>query len=148
MARKKIKQLYMSEREVSRQIVEAAGKIFGINLKRRNTGGFYNESGQYVACGEPGDSDYYAQMEDSRYLEIEIKKENFDPDKIYGKNKQRYHDQFRKLQETNRKGGVGFFCSDVKHFVMIMRAVTHGAHVCQLENGQVICWYEDKEKLT
>jgi hypothetical protein len=121
-----------TEAEVSRQVVEAA-QMLGIELKRRNVGAFANPKGRMVRCADVGDGDFYAVLPDGRHMDLEIKAEGFDPNKLTGEKKAHFDRQFVRLKETNRLGGVGFFCDDAEVFLRVMQIVLRGGRV--KENG-------------
>lgn len=128
MARTKVLKTTRTEKEVSRQVVEAAA-MFGVELKRRNVGAFANPKGQMVRCGDPGDGDYYAVLPDGRHMDCEIKREGFDANKLSGKAREHFDAQLSKLRETNARGGIGFLVTDVAEFITVMRIVLRGGWV-------------------
>jgi hypothetical protein len=117
-----------SEAEVSAQVVEAAAML-GIELRRRNVGAMANPKGQVVRFGDKGDGDYYAVLPDGRHLDLEIKRESFDPNKVGGKERARFILQIAKLSRTNEAGGIGLWVRDAGDFLSAMRKILAGCRV-------------------
>lgn len=103
-----------TERQVMEQVVQAAW-VYGIMLKRRNTGAGFNPSGGMVRFGEPGDSDYYATVSDGpnrgRALSVEVKREGFRPPRR-GKVREHFERQIAFLRSENEKGGIAFWVNN------------------------------------
>jgi hypothetical protein len=133
-----------SEAEVMAQILEAADML-GIDLQRQNTGGFTNPKGQYVQCGQPGNSDLIGVLPDGRAIMIECKRENFDPSKARGEERERFEKQLARLQRTNAQGGIAFWCDDSLDFIMIMRHVLAGARVDEPGYGRPTVYYPGEQ---
>lgn len=136
-AKPKVLATTRTEAEVSAQVVEAA-QALGIELKRRNVGAFTNPAGRLVRCGEPGDSDWTADLPGGRSLHLEIKKESFDPTKVRGNEKARFDRQLAKLRKANECGAVGMWVRDSADFLHAMRRVLEGWKVEIDEQGY--CW--------
>ena len=98
-----------TEREVTAEVIDAL-RHHGLEPKRQNVGGLRNASGSYVAFGEPGDSDWRAELPDGRTLYVEVKREGFDPAKCRGKDRERFDRQLAKLRlarmVTTRQDGT------------------------------------------
>jgi hypothetical protein len=123
-----------TEKEVTQQVLDAAAML-GIELKRRNVGAMVNPHGQTVRFGDPGDADRYAVLPDGRHLDVEIKREGFDPTKLRGAKKAHFERQLARLRRTNELGGVGFWISDAGDFLVALRKVLDGARVEIDERG-------------
>jgi hypothetical protein len=126
-----------TEKQVTEQVLQAAAML-GIDLKRRNVGGFTNARGQYVACAESGDADYYAVLPDGRHLDLELKHEAFDPTKLRGEKREHFERQLARLQKTNALGGVGFVCDNSEVFIRVMQIVLRGGWVEQTEHDLIV----------
>jgi hypothetical protein len=131
-----------TEAEVAEQVVEAA-RMLGVELRRRNVGGMTNASGQYVPFAESGDADYYAVLPDGRHLDLEIKREGFNPAGARGRERERFEEQFARLQKTNALGGVGFWTDDAAEFLVILRHVLAGARVVEPGVGRPTVVYPE-----
>jgi hypothetical protein len=133
-----------TEAQVAEQVLQAASML-GIELKRRNVGGFTNARGQYVPCADKGDADYYAVLPggDGRHLDIEIKREGFEPTKVHGRERERFDEQLARLRETNARGGVGFFCDDSEIFLRVMRIVLRGGWVEETGYSNLVVYDPD-----
>jgi hypothetical protein len=120
-----------SEREVQRAIVQAFA-LFGIDAERQNTGGFMNPKGQYVKCGEPGDSDLRGELpahfapNNGKSWMCECKSESFDPRKCYGKARERFDRQLDRLRRLNEAGGYGFWSNDAAEVMQILGRIKEG----------------------
>lgn len=128
MPRTKVLKVGRTEAQVMQQILDAAGML-GIDMDRQNTGGFTNPRGQYVPCGQPGNSDLIGVLKDGRAIMVECKAEGFDPSKLSGDKKAHFDRQLERLRKTNRLNGVGFFCDDGEIFLRVMQIVLHGGWV-------------------
>jgi hypothetical protein len=135
MPHAKVRKDGLTEKQVSGQVLQAAAML-GIELKRRNVGGFTNARGQYVQCAESADADYYAVLPDGRHLDLELKREGFDPAKARGEERERFKKQLARLRRTNEQGGIAFWCDDSLDFIMIMRHVLAGARVVEPGYGR------------
>ncbi len=133
-ARTKARKATRTEREVLAQVIEAAAML-GLDLQRRNTGAGVNPAGKMVRFGTPGDSDLAGVLPDGRALQVEVKREGFDPAKLRGKAAEHFARQLARLRKTNALGGVAFFCDDSEHFLTVLRHVLAGARV--VETGTV-----------
>src|SRR5947209_2524646 len=93
-----------TESVVLSQCLEVLG-WFGILAIHRNTGGFVNPRGQYVACGEPGDPDISEHIPygwgnaSGKRLCVEVKREGFRPEKARGAERERFKAQLLKLRQ-------------------------------------------------
>jgi hypothetical protein len=131
-----------TEAEVAAQVVEAAAML-GVELRRRNVGGMTNASGQYVPFAESGDADYYAVLPDGRHLDLEIKREGFDPSRARGRERERFDRQLARLQRTNALGGIGFWTDDAAEALEILRHVLAGARVVEPGYGRPTVEYPE-----
>jgi hypothetical protein len=137
MARTKTLKAGATEKQVAEQVLQAASML-GIELKRRNVGGFTNARGQYVPCADKHDADYYAVLPDGRHLDLELKREGFDPARVRGEERERFDGQLARLRETNVRGGVGFFCDNSEVFIRVMQIVLRGGWVEQTEHDLIV----------
>lgn len=114
-----------TEKQVSEQVVQAAW-IYGIMLRRRNTGAGLNPSGKMVRFGEPGDSDFYATIPDGpnrgRALSVEVKRGGFKPPRR-GKVRAHFESQLEYLRSENDKGGIAFWISDGEDAMRAFRRI-------------------------
>lgn len=132
-----------SEAEVTEAVLQAA-QMLGIELKRRNVGSFQNPRGQTVRCAEAGDGDFYATLKDGRHLDLEIKREKFDPRKISGQQKEHFEEQLAKLRRTNDQGGVGIWVRSGVDFLQAMQRILSGWRAEIDEDG--FCWVTDEPR--
>jgi hypothetical protein len=121
-----------TEAQVLAQILEAASML-GLDLSRQNTGAGINPSGKMVRFGKPGDSDLSGQIDRGpnagRRIDVEIKREGFDPAKARGEERARFEKQLARLRRTNEQGGIGFFCDNSEVFIRVMQIVLRGGWV-------------------
>jgi hypothetical protein len=120
-----------TEAEVLRGVLQAA-TMLGITLERRNTGGAtYGtpEHRQYVKYGEPGSSDLSGHLKDGRRLDVEVKREGFNPRKVHGPARERFRLQIARLKKLNEDGGVGLWVDSPEAFVRAMQRVMQGWRV-------------------
>lgn len=118
-----------TEKQVLAQVLEAL-KSFGIDVERQNTGAGVNASGKTIRFGTPGNADISGQLPDGRKLDIEVKREGFDPNKLRGAKREHFDRQLARLQKTNAGGGVGFWTDDAKELVeVILPLLLAGASV-------------------
>jgi hypothetical protein len=121
-----------TEAEVLTQVLQAASML-GLDLDRRNTGAGVNQAGKMVRFGKPGDSDLNGQIDRGpnagRRIDVEIKREGFNPAKARGEERERFEKQLARLRRTNEQGGIAFWCDDSLDFIMIMQHVLAGARV-------------------
>lgn len=93
-------------------------QVLRLDVNRQNTGGMFNAKGQYVPFGVAGNSDVTGMFPQGwgwasgRKLDIEIKREGFDPKRCYGKARERWEKQLARLRQTNLNGGVGLWTDD------------------------------------
>jgi hypothetical protein len=115
-----------SEAQITEQVV-AAASAYGVKLDRRNVGGFTNPRGQYVACGRPGEPDWTGTLpagpHRGKRIEVEIKREGFDPRKLRGAKRAHFERQLSRLRETNESGGFAFWISDSLDFARVLRKI-------------------------
>lgn len=114
------------EAEVTRQVRDAA-RMLGIPLERRNVGGMTNARGQYAAFGTAGAADWTSVVPTGpnrgRRLEIEIKREAFDPRAARGKEAERFQKQLMYLRLCNLRGGLGTWLRSGFEAVEFFKAV-------------------------
>jgi hypothetical protein len=137
-----------TEHEVLSQVLQAASML-GLDLDRRNTGAGVNPSGKMVRFGKPGDSDLSGQIDRGpnagRRIDVEIKREGFNPAKARGEERERFEKQLARLQRTNTQGGIAFWCDDSLDFIMIMRHVLAGARVDEPGYGRPTVYYPEEQ---
>lgn len=117
----------LCEAEVTKAVMSAA-RLFGFKFNRRNVGMAFGASGKPVRFGEPGQLDWYGRGPagtrcQDRELELEIKRENFNPTRIYGKEKARFAKQLANMVEINRRGGFALWVSCVPTAVIFLRCL-------------------------
>jgi hypothetical protein len=126
---KKIARTERTEAEVLAQVLEAL-RMFGIDADRQNTGAALNPKGQMVCFGRPGAADVSGQLPDGRKLDIEVKREGFDPNKLRGEKREHFERQLARLRRTNEQGGVGFWTDDAEELAkVILPLLLEGASV-------------------
>lgn len=108
-----------TEREVMADVMKIL-RAWGIPHQRQNTGGFRNNSGQYVACGATGNADITATLPGSgRRLEIEVKRPGKRPTEA----------QLRRMREHNAAGAVAFWVDNAEDLPHALGAILTGARV-------------------
>jgi hypothetical protein len=110
--------------------------MLGLDIQRQNTGAGVNPSGKVVRFGTPGNADLTGQLRDGRKLDVEVKREGFDPSRLRGEKAAHFARQLARLQKTNAGGGVGFWTDDADEFIAIIQACNDGASV--IESGTKI----------
>ncbi len=108
-----------TEREVLAQVLEAL-RLYGIDADRQNTGVGVNPRGQSVRFGRPGNADVSGMLPDGRKLDVEVKREGFNPRTLRGEKRAHWERQKARLDRTNAQGGVGFWCDDAD---VLMRSI-------------------------
>jgi hypothetical protein len=127
-----------TEAEVLAQILEAL-HAFGVDAERQNTGAGTNPSGKTIRFGKPGNSDITGTLPDGRRLDIEVKREGFDPSKLTGKKREHFDRQFARLRKTNENGGVGLWVDDAEEFMrVILPLLLDGATVEEPGYGRLV----------
>lgn len=119
-----------TEAQVLAGVLDAA-RVLGVDLQRQNTGGAVNPKGRLVMFGRRGNSDLTGMLPDGRRLDVEVKREGWDPAKARGATADRWALQLARLQRTNAQGGVGFWVDDAAEFLELMRLVLDGARVVE-----------------
>jgi hypothetical protein len=117
-----------TEAEVQAQVVEAF-RMLGIELKRRNVGAMTNPQGRTVRFADPGDADLYGILADGRHVDLEVKREGFDPRTVRGKDRERFQRQLDRLKRTNAQGGVGTWLCDSAQVFHLMSRLAEGWRV-------------------
>ncbi len=128
------------ESQVTREVIQALAAFrYAVDLGRQNTGGFYNPRGQYVAFSSPGNSDWSGMFTAGAWrgckLDLEIKREGFDPRRARGKERTRFLSQLDRLKRTNEQGGVGFWVSDGEQILSALPKILAGARVVFCQDG-------------
>jgi hypothetical protein len=108
-----------TEKQVLAQILEAL-LAFGIDVERQNTGAGINPTGRAIRFGKPGNADISGMLPDGRKLDIEIKREGFDPSKLRGAKREHFERQLSRLRKTNENGGVGLWTDDAEEFMRVI----------------------------
>lgn len=144
MSKPKVLKTTRSEAEVMQQVLEAAAML-GLDLSRQNTGAGVNPAGKTIRFGRPGNSDLSGVLPDGRAVMVELKHENFDPDKLRGAKKDHFNRQLARLQKTNSLGGVGFFCDNAEVFLRVMQIVLRGGRVDESGYSNLIVYDPDIE---
>lgn len=103
--------------------------MFAIDCDRQNTGGMTNASGQYVQFGTPGNADFSGMLRDGRKLDVEVKRSDFHPRRVRGKDRLRFLRQLERLRRTNAQGGVGLWVRDGAELAAALQMIVHGARV-------------------
>ena len=78
-----------TERQVIEQVLDAA-RMLGLDLGRQNTGAGVNPAGQTVRFGTPGNADLSGMLPDGRKLDVEVKREHFQPSKLAGAKREQH----------------------------------------------------------
>ncbi len=123
-----------TEAQVLEQVLQALA-IYGIDADRQNTGGMLNPKGQYVPFGRPGNSDVTGMIPGAwgdasgRKLDIEVKREGFDPRKVRGKARERWERQLARLRRTNENGGYAAWVTDAAHVIKVLEGIKAGYRV-------------------
>ena len=119
--------------------VRAALHTFGIDCDRQNTGAGVNPSGKPIRFGKPGNADLSGMLPDGRKLDIEVKREGFDPSKLSGKAREHFDRQLARLRKTNENGGVGLWVDDAEEFMrVILPLLLDGATVEEPGYGRLV----------
>lgn len=132
--RRKPLKVGMPESRVLKGVIEACA-FWDVKVDRQNTGGAYNSQGRYVAYGVAGNSDLTGRTKASwgplagRVVNIECKREHYDPRRVYGKGRERWLKQLAVLRETNADGGYGFWTDDPQHAFEVLRLLREGYRV-------------------
>lgn len=109
-------------------------QLYGVDIDRQNTAGFYNPKGRYVACGKPGNSDLTgmipARVEwgpaGGKKIDVEVKAEGFDPRKLRGEKREHFDRQLARLVKTNENGGFGFWYDDPLQVIHVLERIKEG----------------------
>jgi hypothetical protein len=128
-----------TETQIMAQVVQLLTS-YGVELDRQNTGGTYNDNGQYVPFGRPGNTDLAGMLTSGpgrgKRLEIEIKREGFDPTKVSGvKAKAHWARQVARMNRTNAQGGYAFWCTDASQALHVLKRINDGWRVVLDEQG-------------
>lgn len=135
-----------TEAQVLAQVLDAL-RTFGIDCDRQNTGVGVNPRGQSIRFGRPGNSDISGILPDGRKLDIEVKREGFDPSKLRGEKLEHFERQLARLRRTNEQGGVGFWVDDAKELAeVILPELLAGGRVEESEEGRLIIYQKGRGK--
>lgn len=132
----KLTKTLRTEAEVLAAVLDAA-RILGLDLARQNTGAGVNPSGKSVRFGRPGNSDLTGTLPDGRRLDLEIKREGFDPTKLRGAKLAHFGRQLERLKKTNDLGGVAFWTDDAAQCLEWLRLALAGATFLE-EGGRIV----------
>jgi hypothetical protein len=132
MARKKLDP-GLTESQVMEGVREAL-VIFGLDVGRQNTGGATNPGGRLVMFGKRGDSDWSGMIPanwgaaSGKKIDIEVKRESFDPGKLKPGSEKRAHfdRQLDRLKRTCENGGYGFWVNDARQVVHALTRIREG----------------------
>lgn len=134
-----------TEAQVLAQVLDAL-RTFGIDAGRQNTGAGVNPRGQTIRFGTPGNSDISGMLPDGRKLDIEVKREGFDPSKLRGEKREHFERQLSRLRKTNEQGGVGFWVDDAKELAeVILPELVAGGRVVESKEGRLIILRKGQE---
>lgn len=122
------------ESQVTREVLDVLRAYRGaVALERQNTGGCYNARGRYVAFSAPGSSDFTGCIavgpHRGKRIDLEIKREDFDPRKARGENRERFRRQLARLEELNRSGGIGLWVRDALDLAAALPKILAGARI-------------------
>lgn len=122
------------EAEVLKSVLRML-KAHGIDAARQNTGGFLNPAGRYVACGRRGNSDISGMIPagwgpaSGRKIDIEVKRSDFDPEKLRGKKREHFDRQLARLKLTNANGGYGVWVTDAGQVLAVLDGICGGRQI-------------------
>lgn len=89
---------------------------YGIDIERRNTRTLpvVGKGGKLrpMHFGKPGDPDASGMLPDGRCLMVEFKREGWRPEKVRGKELERWRLQLARLRRTNEQNGVGIWVDE------------------------------------
>lgn len=123
-----------TEAQVLREVLKTLAKD-GIKAIHRNTGGMLNAGGQYVRFGKSGDPDISEQIPagwgpaSGKLLDIEVKREDFDPAKLRGKKREHFDRQLARLKLTNANGGYGVWVTDPSQVQVVLGMIREGCRI-------------------
>jgi hypothetical protein len=123
----------LTEAQVMEGVREALA-MFGLDVDRQNTAGAYNPKGQLVMCGKRGNSDWSGMIPagwgdaSGRKIDIEVKREDFDPTRLKPGSEKREHfeRQLARLKKTCDNGGYGFWVVDARQVVHALSRIREG----------------------
>jgi hypothetical protein len=127
------------EIDVLRQVLEAL-LLFGVDVDRQNTAAFFNPQGQFVRCGQPGDSDISGMLVSGpgrgKKIDIEVKRPNFDPKRPGNAvARERWQRQLARLRRTNEQGGYGWWTTDPRQVTRVLQKINEGWRIVFDEDG-------------
>jgi hypothetical protein len=121
----------LTESQVMEGVREALA-IFGLDVARQNTGGATNAKGRLVTFGRPGNSDWSGMIPagwgpaSGRKIDIEVKRESFDPGRLRGEKRAHFDRQLSRLKTTCENGGYGLWCNDARQVVHALTRIRDG----------------------
>ncbi len=110
-------------------------KLYGIDHERQNTGGVFNDSGQYVRFGRPGNPDItgilpaWFGVAAGRRIDVEVKRSCWRPPRVGTKAREHWDRQRTRLMATNEAGGYGFVITDAAAMPMILEGIRSGCRI-------------------
>jgi hypothetical protein len=123
-----------TEAQVLAAVLDAL-RTYGIEPCRTNTGAAVNPRGRLVMFGRKGDADIQTQIPagwgsaSGRKLDIEVKRERFDPRRLRGKAREHFDRQLDRLRRTNANGGFGFWVRDAAEVIRVLERIREGWRV-------------------
>jgi hypothetical protein len=128
------------ESQVMRECLDILWAYRGaVTLERRNVGGSYNGSGQYVAFSSPDASDFTGHVlvgpHRGKRIDLELKRGDFDPRKARGEPRERFRRQLARLDALNRAGGIGLWVRDAADLAFALDQILAGARIELDEQG-------------
>lgn len=145
-----------AEAEVQRSIL-ASAPLWGVILRRQNTGAAVNPRGRLVRYGEKGASDLIGMTGPTwgplagRVLAIEVKKGRWKPPrkpkpgKAISEKRAHWERQLARLREVNANGGYGFWTDDVDECDEIVGMLREGWRVELRADEQVTMVHDEDE---
>lgn len=126
-----------TEAQVLAQVIEAAAML-GIKLDRRNTGAATNPAGKMVHFNTPGDSDLTGVLVGGRRIDVEVKREDFDPNRLSGAKREHFDRQLARLKEVNDLGGIAFWTDSCDLFIHAVRWCIDGGSIEEPGYGKLV----------
>jgi hypothetical protein len=127
-----------TETQVVQQVLDAL-LIFGVDVDRQNTGGCYDERGQFVRFGKAGNSDISGMLVAGpgrgKKIDVEVKRPGFDPTKLQGQKQEHFKRQLARLRRTNEQGGFGFWITDASQAIRTLERINQGWRVVIDDDG-------------
>jgi hypothetical protein len=125
-----------TERDVLAAVLDAL-RLYGIDCDRQNTGAARNPAGRLVMFGRRGNSDISGMLPagwvtpdgvdiSGRKIDLEVKREGFQPEKLRGEAREHFDRQLARLKLTNQNGGYGTWVTDAKQVIRILDRIRDG----------------------